>query len=468
MKGEVVKHIVFVAPNFYVVRNWLSSGLASLCHQELGLTPIFVTQFQDAEFTCHDGNSYKNYYFPLGDNLLPVGYPFYTSAKLHALRLIAFSLDFEYGSRYTMKLARQEDKYFYVAKIARALFPRGTKRRALVRQLLDSYKPKNSYAAAILDQLDCQCIIVGTPGFWPLDEIMMTEASRRRIPTHCIINSWDNMTSRGPMTRRPQTLIVWNAYMKDMADQIHQYPLSQTFVVGALQFSLYDAEVTSEETDRLYSRIGLPRNTPYLLYFTGQHFAQYEAEDITVLARILPTTRYAEFPLVIRLHPQADVEPFRELLGPNVILDYAPRFSDRDIGGSRFDRSEIRNMGTLIHHAKVVISSWGTTALLEAAIFDKPTLQLRWMDSLPRKYPQQASWVTEFQKYMHLAPFDATGSRHFCDDPQELESSIDYLFVNHDMFRRGRRAAVESLVVTPLSECPHRVVNVLKDQLSKS
>lgn len=462
-----MKHIVFVAPNSFVVRNWLSSGLASLCQEQLDLSPVFVTPFYDEAFQCHDGSTFKNCYIPMVDDLTPVGYS-PTLARLHMLRLIAFALDVENGSRQMMIMAKLKGKTVVAVKIAKALFPRGTQRRVLVRWLLDSYGPRHEPAADILRQLDCQFVITGSPGFFALDQVFMIESKRLRIPTHCVVSSWDNMTSRGPMIGRPQTLMVWNEYMRDDAVRIHQYPSDRIYVVGSLQFTPYGAPVTPEETDYLYARLGLPRGIPYLLYCTGQHFPQYEAGDVQVLASLLPATEYADIPLVVRLHPQADSKPFEAVTDPKVILDYAPRFAWGGGSGSRFDLSEIRYMAALLSNAKIIIASWGTTVLLEAAIWGKPALQLRWMDSVPRKHPDQAVWIRRMQEYIHLIAFDATGSRHFCDSPALFACSVDYLVTHEEEFRQRRKMAVDSLVGTPLNESPQRIVNVLKFWLSDS
>lgn len=311
-------------------------------------------------------------------------------------------------------------------------------------------------------------MIVGSPGFLFLDQLMMVEAARRQVAVHCVVNSWDNMTSRGPMIRRPASLMVWNEHMRQQAGEIHAYPLSNTFVVGSLQFTQYAQPVTCEERTALYSRLGLQRGQPFFVFLTGQHLARYEAEDLREMLSELDATPHRDVHVVVRLHPQADPRPFKSIRDRRILFDEPPRFSDRGAGGFRFGSEEIRAMAALLSEAKLVFSSWGTTALLEAAIFDRPIIQFRWMDAFRRENPADAARVAEFQRYLHLKPFDASRCRLFCDSPVHLPKIIEQALDGGREGTERRRAVVCSLATPPLDQAPFRVVNVLKRELAAS
>lgn len=451
--------ILFVSPNSYVVRNWLVSGLASLCEKELGLFPVFASPFEEQEFQSPDGRRFKNFCVQLDPQN---GLKGFVWSRIGRIWGYTYALEVENSSRQFMKMAREKNKYAYAAAAVKTLLPRGSWQRRLGESLVDCFYPRYPRVGQILSDSDCEVLITGSPGFSLLDQMFMKEAESLGIPTHCVVNSWDNLTTRGPMFCRPKTLMVWNEFMKEQAVKIHEYPASQIFVVGPLQFMPYTSKVTEEEANQVYRTLGLPPRTPYFLYMTGQHFAEYEAEDMTHLGKALRGSKYGEIPIVLRLHPEAKGGPFEELSGPNVILNHAPRFSNGKRGATQFGLSEIRFMAALLKQAKVVFSSWGTTALLEACVFDRPIVQLRWMKSFSRKDPDQAAWVGELQKYQHLKPFDATGCRYFCDEPQSLESAIDLVLAQDEDFRWKRRRAVEQLASSPLDKAPRRVLDVLK------
>jgi hypothetical protein len=267
------------------------------------------------------------------------------------------------------------------------------------------------------------------------------------------------------MIRRPDLLMVWNEHMREQAGDIHRYPLERTVVVGSLQFSQYAEAVKEEESAALFGRLKLPYGAEYLLYLTGQHVPEYEAEDVAALLGMLKSTPYASLPLVVRTHPQANEAPFRAIGDPRLVLDSAPRFSASGQNGCSFGVSEMRSMAALLTHAKVVLSSWGTTALLEAAVFDRPIVQLRWMDAIPRVRADQAAQVHCFQRYLHLVPFDATGCRAFSESPADLGETIDSALSNDEQFRQKRALAVERLATPPLGAAPGRVIQALAEHL---
>jgi hypothetical protein len=268
------------------------------------------------------------------------------------------------------------------------------------------------------------------------------------------------------MIRRPQTLSVWNRHMARQAVEIHGYPRDRIHVVGALQFTEYDSPVTAADERTVYERLGLPPGTPYVLFLSGQHLPEYEAEDVTALLETLGRTRFAGLPVVARIHPQARLEPFKAIDDPRLVLDTPPRYAAGGDNGLNFDRAETRAMATLLSHADIVFASWGTTALLEAAIFRRPVVQLRWMNALPRSVPEQAERIRDFQRYDHLKPFDATGSRLFSDHPVDLVDRIEQWFAREEEQHARCDRAVAEMAVTPLGAAPQRVVDVLRGALS--
>ena len=461
--------LLFVAPNSWVVRNWLSTGLADRCASELNVDPVFVSHFEVAELISPSGKRYQNSYVPSGERGkadLPRGFS-RLLYFLYYLRLRTFAVDVPEGSIQMMQMSRRKDALNVLARLSGRLFPLTSRRRVLVRALFDRVNPKHGISRDLMRRFRPIAVVTGSPGFQFLDQVVIIEAKRARVPVHCVVSSWDNMTSRGAMIRRPDTLMVWNEFMRDQAQEIHLYPRERTHVVGSLQFAKYRDALTAAEVSAMYSRLGIPEGSPYVLFLTGQHVPEYEAEDVEVFLRHLPKTRFAGMRVVVRVHPQAPREAFAPLEDLGVILDVPPRFSATGEAASHFDSSEMRTMASLLSNSALVVSSWGTTALLEAAIFDKPILQLRWMDAFPRRRPDQAARVHDFQRYMHLVPFDRSGCRKFSDDPDQLSRDVDDLMEREAEFRSNRRRAVEVLATTPLEDAPSRVIAVLRKELSR-
>jgi hypothetical protein len=455
--------ILFIAPNMYVLRNWIATSLVDKCMDELGFTPVFLTHFTDATFRSPLGKEFINYHLLTcaeGRNEIPNKFS-KILILLYYLRLRVFAIEVPNGSYQMMAFSRKRDLCHYLCNAIKILFPKETHRRILLRSVIDALNPRHKEVMSLFTKIKPKFIVVGSPGFQFLDQLAIIESNKRKIPVHCVINSWDNMTSRGPMIRRPDTLMVWNEYMRDQAYKIHQYPLEQAHVVGSLQFSLYEMDVTEKERISLYSRLKLPFGTPYLLYLTGQHVPDYEAEDVARLLEGLKKTRFSDLPLIVRIHSQANFIPFEQIAHKNLVIDRAPKFLDSGNNGLCFDSAEIRFMATLLKCAKLVFSSWGTTALLEAAIFDKPIIQLRWMDAFSRKNYDHKIKMVDFQKYLHLIPFDKTNCRVFSYHPDRLENDINKVFSENDLYYNNRKLAVDKLATPPFTEVPKRILKVI-------
>ena len=123
-------------------------------------------------------------------------------------------------------------------------------------------------------------------------------------------------------------------------------------------------------------------------------------------------------------------------------------------------------MASFLSGAEFVVSSWGTTALLEACLFDRPAVQLRWYDSVEHQKPDEVLMVKRFQKYLHMECFDAIGARLFSDRPDDLAGCFRRLKSDEPGFRERRRETVARIVALPLGECKLRAVSACRDALN--
>jgi hypothetical protein len=306
---------------------------------------------------------------------------------------------------------------------------------------------------------------VASPGHYWLDHFVIDEAQRRGIPTVCIMLSWDNLYSRGPMSRRPDYLMVWSEEMRSQAVEVHQFPADRISSVGALQFRWYEEPPTAAETAAMRARIGLGPAEPFLAYVCGARTAQYDVEDVLALAEQLQLGPYRGLRLVVRPHPQASREPYQLLAERGILLDRSPDLTSARTRPEALDTNAIRQMASLLSSARFVVSSWGTTALLEACIFDTPSVQLRWMDTVPHAVPKEVQLVRDFQRYIHMRAFDETAARPYCDHPDEFNATLAELEARHDEYSRRRALAVARLSCLPLGEVLDRVCEAIRPLL---
>lgn len=294
-----------------------------------------------------------------------------------------FALEFPDGSIDLQRLNREPHPARWVARLFTALAPRRSATRRALRTAYSRYRPRRPEIRQLFDQARPACVIVTSPGHYWLDFLLMDEASRRGIPTACIVQSWDNLYSRGPMHRRPNRLLVWSPEMRRQAIEVHQYPAEQIDIVGPLQFSLYAEPPTPREKEAARSRIGLGPEEAFLYYVCGARTATYDVEDIVELQKRLKGTEFGGLRLVVRPHPQGSRQTYASLTALGILLDASPDITQDTSRPDAFNPLEVRHVAALLAQARFVVSSWGTTVLLEACIFDSPALQLRWYDSAP-------------------------------------------------------------------------------------
>ncbi|MBA3659575.1 MAG: hypothetical protein H0W67_08260 [Gemmatimonadales bacterium] len=455
--------VLVAAPFPLTLRNFLPTGLATALEERLGARVSFVSPYPQPAFTDPAGRRFPN--TPIEGVLGPGGVPSVAAVTvldraLKSVHLTGFALEYPDGSLQNLELSRRRSAQRVVAGALTAIAPRASAVRGWLRRLYARYRPARAEVCAAFDRAQPSMVLVASPGHYWLDHFVLDEARRRGIPSVCVVLSWDNLYSRGPMCRRPDALLVWSEEMRRQAVEVHQYPRERIAVVGPLQFKFYADPVANTELAGMRRKVGLTRTEPYLAYVCGARTARYDVEDITAMVAALRTGPYRDLRVVVRPHPQGSRTAY-EALPAGVLLDRSPDLTSERTRPEALDVGAIRHMAALLTDARFAVSSWGTTALLEACIFDTASVQLRWMDALPHSAPEEVRLVRDFQRYIHMRAFDATNARPYCDDPSELNAVLAELDVRSDVYSRRRAAAVARLTRLPLGGVVDRVCDAV-------
>jgi hypothetical protein len=461
--------ILAAAPFPLTLRNFVPTGLAGELERRYGTRVHFVSPYPQSHFTDPSGGRYPNLTVsatPGAGGVPTLAGVNQLDLALKSVHLTGFALEYPDGSLQNLELSRRRSAQNVIAQALTTLAPRRSAARRGLRRLYALYRPRRAEISAAFDRVAPSLVLVASPGHYWLDHFVLDEARRREVPAACVVLSWDNLYSRGPMCRRPDYLLVWSEEMRRQAIEVHQFPEERIRVVGPLQFRFYAEPVGSEEIARMRGRIGLGPDEPFLAYVCGARTAGYDVEDVRALSSELRRGPYRDLRVVVRPHPQGSREAYESLLGSGVLLDRSPDLTDARVGPEALDVDAIRHMASLLRGARFVASSWGTTALLEACIFDTPSVQLRWMDALPRANPRETALVHDFQRYIHMRAFDATGARPYCDHPAELNAVLSDLEQRAEHYARRRAEAVARLVCIPLGGVVPRVIDAVRPLLA--
>lgn len=451
------------------IRNFIGTGLTDAVADKLGCTIDAISPFQRNSFSSPAGRTITNHTIPSHPQHfgvhLPLGVSRLDVFRTH-IHCAGFAQEYPQGSLNTMGWNNPRNLSWWPALFLRFLAPRQTERRRLLRKLARRGFPPRPFVQEVFDRVAPNLLVVGSAGTQWLDHFVLEEAARRKIPSFCVTMSWDNMYSRGPMWFRPDMLGVWSNLMRDQAMRVHDFPHDYIRIIGAMQFAFYQEQVTDLEVREVRQSLGLAPGEEYLAYVCGSRTATYDCEDIHELIKTLRGSNFRNLKVVVRPHPQGDKTTYQQLVKHGVILDTPPDLRTGDSALERMDHAGARHMAALLAASRFVVSSWGTTALLEACILDRPTLQLRWMDAIPHGVSSEVLMVRKFQNYLHMRDFDQTQARVFSDSPSDLIQKMNSLEENDAEFSKRRRLAMETICHTPLGDCGRRFASGCEDALS--
>ena len=380
---------------------------------------------------------------------------------LTSVRLRGYSIEYPNGSLQTMELSKPNNLAWLFSWILIKLFPRESKRRKLLRVIYDRLGSTNKTMAESFYPEKSDLLVTSTMGHFPMDFIGLTMARKYSIRTMCILLSWDNLYSRGPVYKHPTKLLVWSKIMKKQALNIHQFQDHEVGVVGPLQFVNYAEQLSQEELLTLRRKFSLMDSDKYVLYVCGGRTPQYDLEDIKILVKTLKASEYKDHKIIVRPHPQIDAKYYYQVKDL-VYLDYSPSLIGVGDPAKLFERNDIRHFAALLVQADYVVSSWGTTALLEACIFDKKVVQLNWYDSVPHDDVIQKNSVRNFQRYYHMQEFDQYEGRLFSYEPSDLISKFRELSDKDDRFSENRNKIRTDFTIGEYSQVVPAITNEIE------
>jgi hypothetical protein len=210
-------------------------------------------------------------------------------------------------------------------------------------------------------------VIVASPFIYAQSrEVDYVKAAQRLdIPTAVVVQSWDNLTTKGTYHAIPDALFVWNQALAEEAHSIHGIPVERILVTGAPRFDAWFATCPSRTRGEFLSLVGLGPHDQYVTYLCSSNaISGDETSFVCEFADGLKSnsgTRHLK--ILVRPYP-SNTRIWEGIARPDLVV--WPK--DGDIP----DTIEARhNFYDTLHHG---IAAFGvnTTAFLEAAVADKP------------------------------------------------------------------------------------------------
>jgi FkbM family methyltransferase len=269
---------------------------------------------------------------------------------------------------------RVERRAGYVAKLA---LPRFLHRfPALVRGLsgvikfIDSGIPADRAIIRELKSTHPDALILSPMVDLETEQLEWVRAARALgIPTCLLVASWDNLTNKGRILLVPDRVVLWNAFQKREAVEMHDVAPERIVVTGAQLYDEWFARRPTRDYETFCRAFGFDPEKPLILYCGSSIFIARDEVDFVRewLEKIRNCDEFSlrQANILVRPHPmhQAPFDEFDVSRYERVTVH--PRS-----GGMPVVEGTKADFFDALHHCTMVVGI-NTSALIEAAILGK-------------------------------------------------------------------------------------------------
>lgn len=287
-------------------------------------------------------------------------------------------------------------------------------------------------------------IVTCSPGFHSNRDIpLIKEAKGAKIPTLCVVLSWDNLLTCGLMPTRPDRLLVWNEMMKEEAIALHYYPPEKVCVTGPPGFDFYQDPHSYLDRKTFFQKRGLdPAKKLVTVATSPTGTITNQTFILDTLLEGIKRNCFAEpVQILCRIHPKSlqDRSVFEPFHAKGVHVDFPGRYSQALQWDP--DRSEMASLANTLRQTDVLVTVASTVAV-EAAIVDTPIVLVAYDPEEPEKFKKRVV-VDHYQKHYRYI-IESEGVR-MARDETELFQRINDCLKDRALDRLGRRALAEKI-----------------------
>lgn len=226
-------------------------------------------------------------------------------------------------------------------------------------------------------------LVVVTPlvDFGSREVDIVKAAQRQAIPTILAVASWDNLSNKGLIKVNVDGVIVWNETLAREAIELQGIDSSKVAITGASLFDAWFTRVPSCDYETFCEMLNLDQSKALIVYLCSSSSIGGGRREIKTIKKWVRTIRgssdaaVAESNILIRPYPMVLAEWQEELWSERLEtghLDLATVVWPLNAKHPGSNESAAVFFDTLYHATAVV--GLNTSAMIEAAILDKPVL----------------------------------------------------------------------------------------------
>lgn len=306
---------------------------------------------------------------------------------------------------------------------------------------------------------DADVIVFPSAAFDPLTVDLVVIAKELGIPSVCLVDNWDNLTSKTIFWNRPDHIAVWGPQTKEQAIDVHGFDPTQVHMIGTPRFDAYFETRTSPVKK-------VPYPNPYVL-FVG---SAMPFDEIGVLRKldqfILENSgRYHDLQVVYRPHPwqqkrTTPVEFFEDDFS-RVLLDHQIRAGiETGVKPENNDpafQPDLSYYPGLLRGAQVVIGPL-TTMLLEASLCLRPVVALSYFDG------HHANTTKRY--FSHFDGMENVPGFSFCENPNELSQLLEVALSSGEVIEQSSDEATSYFLYRDNHSYGQRLLNLVEIALN--
>jgi hypothetical protein len=291
------------------------------------------------------------------------------------------------GDLYTLRMSDYLFRWIVIAISNLACRSRVV--RKLLLRLAYSFLTSRLHQA-LFDELKPKLLIVCSLGI-SYDALLMREARRNRVPILSIIQSWDKTSTKGYPLAEPNYVVVWSRIMAEEAAVYHDVPRDRVYIGGVPQWDHYFSDGNSLNRKEFCEKHGLdPKRKIIYFALCSPAYHKGNMEASSYLVDCLDRGRFEEpAQIILRMHPKyfnriGVKDPlYRELtnlldqLGTHQhVFIHSPKVKPNTVSYMLFFEDDIQLM-QILSNCDVCLSV-ASTQMLEATIFDKPSISIEY------------------------------------------------------------------------------------------
>lgn len=299
------------------------------------------------------------------------------------------------------------------------------------------------YLADTFEELPPSLVVSTHPMLYH-DYEVSTWGRRLGVQTIGVVKSWDNI-QKG-LSSHCHLLSVWNPVNKEEAIRLLGYRPDEVEINGTPSFDPYYHPAYEVAREEAITSLGLDPSRPVITLATSgpldkEFYGRDEThlvEDVLHMIRESPVLRGAQ--LVIRLHPASHLEFFWKYWNrPSIKISFASVMPGVMWCPNQQDLIEQTN---LLRHSDVILTP-GSSWVLEAAIFDTPTVVPAYSNLQP---DHAAAQIARWTLTRHYKPLVENKWVSITRSYRETRTVIEEAFTNPKKYAPGRKAIIEQYV----------------------